>query len=108
MSKIQWADPPPEQTGKRGIIHELLPELKMHPGQWALVEKKTRRSRLTAWKRAGCEAVSRGERGSDVADIYARWPETVERIGQCAKCGRSVKVNEQGLCRMHRPVEGVA
>lgn len=101
MTKIEWAEPPAAKTGRRGVINELGPELKAEPGRWARVETATYSSRPHAWRKKGFEAVAR-KNADGTYDVYARWPETVERIGRCTACGKTVKVDEHGRCRYHR------
>lgn len=72
---MKWQEPPAGAKGRQTAKKPIVRELQEHPGRWALVEERTRSSAVSAWKKQGCEAVSRKREDGEGADIYARWPD---------------------------------
>lgn len=71
---IRWGAPPPPKrsTGHTDLVLE---QLQSRPGEWAVVAVvKNNGHHVQAWRRRGCESVSRKTVDGDV-EIYARWPE---------------------------------
>lgn len=72
-----WEEPP--TTNSRGRSSEkprIVEVLKRKPGQWARVQDGMKSSGgAAAWKKLGCEAVTRKPEGSDRYAVWARWPE---------------------------------
>lgn len=87
MSVLRWEAPPPPPRNtshgkprgaavrKWGLVAQ---ELEMRPGQWALVAEDVALSTYGTLRKYGLEVVTRGQHGSRVDRIYARWPASGE------------------------------
>jgi len=75
---IEWINPPDSTAGPNSAIAVEVEELKQAPGRWArVVIGCEHASRAKTWTKYGCEVTTRsrkGENGTRLFDIYARWP----------------------------------
>lgn len=76
---MEWKEPPAPKAGvsRKQDIDAMVAELKVNPGQWALVAKNSP-ANPAPWKKKGCEVktlrAGLGYRPGRF-DMYVRWPE---------------------------------
>ncbi|MBT2594752.1 hypothetical protein [Arthrobacter sp. ISL-72] len=77
MTEMAWQDPPTERT-RPGQYDEVIAQLKIHPGRWALLKTDWKaKTPPNVLRQNGCETTVRKvklENGEEARHLYARFP----------------------------------
>lgn len=100
---IKWMNPP-KREHKAFKYQPIIDALMDRPNVWGLVaeDQPNRNISDSLRQKPGIECTTRMNANRRI-DVYARYVEP-SRLGECTRCGKRGKVNENGLCRIHAPL----